>query len=155
MARFNQSAPQTDMPPDVTEADLKHPTSDDYIPYGKQQEYGLEHCGTSLTFYRTPAFGWVLRTLEISRARKAGQTDRYYGITVNDGQSVRVGRGPHVTKEITIHFTTANIERLKPYVELWTRGMTMAGSIRDRISSRRAEGQERRANGEQSWTWNH
>lgn len=106
-----------------------------------------------LLFYHVTGMGWVLTTLQISRARGRQATDRYYGIRCDNEQVVRVGKGPHVTKEVTVYLSPVNFERLKKYIVLFQKGAGRAGTIRDRISSRRAEGQERRANGERSWLW--
>ncbi len=76
-----------------------------------------------------------------------------YGVTVKDGRVVRCGNGPHVTREITVHLTKDNVGRLARYVELWKTGMAEANGIRDRISSRRAQGQAHRAAGRSHWNW--
>lgn len=155
---------QVELPPDVNASDLKYPAYDsdkgvsDGIPYAKQQELGLD--STSLTFYLVSGRhvnDWVLLTLHISnpprRQRNRGvDTTRSYGVSM-DGKVCRVGLGPHVLKEVTVHLSQSNIERLKKYVDLFRKGLAEAGQIRDRISTRRAQGQIHRANGESSWMW--
>ena len=142
-----------ELPPDVAEADVKWPTG--HPQYTPEQKEKLEASGFDyyqpLTFYKTSGFGWVLTTLLIGKGR-GNQPDRYYGYTL-DGKSVRVGRGPHVTAEVGVYLSPANFDRLFKYVELWSKGMAAAGGIRDRISSRRAQGQEHRALGHSSWRW--
>lgn len=56
-------------------------------------------------------------------------------------------------KEVEVHLKQDNVERLRKYLELWTKGMADAGGIRDRISSRRAQGQMERAAGRSYWRW--
>ena len=142
------------LPPNVTPADLKWPETGHSLPYEKYRELGLER--NDLTFYETKGFGWVLCTLHISNASRrqaAGTTDRTYAITVADGKVCRVGRGPHVLSTVTVYLSADNLERLMPYVELYLKGSGDAGNIRDRISSRRAQGQLHRAAGRTSWNW--
>lgn len=143
------------LPPNVTAADLKYPEMGHSLPYEKYKELGLER--NDLTFYETKAFGWVLCTLHISNASRrqaAGTTDRSYAIGVADGKVYRVGRGPHVLNTATVYLSVDNLDRLMPYVELYRKGLEAAGSIRDRISSRRAQGQLHRAAGRTHWYWN-
>lgn len=109
-----------------------------------------------LTFYLVPGCGgWVLTTLHISKAgkRSPGTPDRTYGIGLKDGKVYTVGRGPHVTQVVEVYLRRDNYERLTKYVELWKKGMADAGGIRDRISSRRAQGQQHRAAGRTHWRW--
>jgi hypothetical protein len=148
------------LPPDVTPDDLKWPAPvyegdrvvqpSRHLPYSKLKELGLQ--SDELLFYKTARFGWVLTTLLIAKGR-GNQPARYYGISVTDGQTVRVGRGPHVTDEVTVHLSTDNLERLMRYIKLWNTGMENSGTVRDRISSRRAQGQIERAAGHSSWRW--
>ena len=154
-----KKTPEAELPPGITEADLKWPKYEDSIPWEKRKELGLEDLH-SFKFYLVKGRkdrGWVLTTLLIGtasrRARAGATTDRYYGIEVGTESIVRIGKGPHVLKEIEVHLSNKNIERLTKYVELWRKGMADAGSIRDRISSRRAQGQLYRAEGRTSWTW--
>lgn len=147
--------PTSELPPDVKVGDLKMASWDskDKIPWAELPALGLE--SESLTFYRTTGFGWVLTTLHISNPgsrSRAGAEPRTYGVTM-DGKVVRVGLGPHVTAKVTVHLSRGNLERLRKYVDLRTKGMADAGSIRDRISSRRAQGQLHRQNGRTSWMW--
>jgi hypothetical protein len=105
----------------------------------------------SLTFYKTERMGWVIVTLLIGRGTR-GQPDRYYGITL-DGKVCRVGKGPHVKAIAEVHVRKSREEALKKYLDLYEKGMGDAGSIRDRIGSRRAQGQIMRAQGRHSWMW--
>lgn len=144
-----QSKPEAskDLPADVKAADLVYPkyTSKTKIAWDKLKEQGFT--GDCLRFYKTTGFGWVLTTLLISnpsRRHRADATARTYGVTL-DGRLVRVGLGPHVVAKCSVYVTTANWERLSKYVELWKKGMELAGNTRDRISTRRAQGQAYRS----------
>ena len=75
------------------------------------------------------------------------------GTITMDGKPVRVGSGPHVKATVTIYLKANNIERLQKYVDLWLKGMELAGTTRDRISSQRMQGQINRAAGKTSWSW--
>lgn len=146
-----KKTPAQDLPPDVLAADLKYPELGKFLPYAKQQELGLET--TRLTFYKTKG-GWMLTTLAISNARRGSSfEDRTYAIGVADSKIYTVGGGPHVLTKVEVILTIDNVERLAKYIELWKKGMAEAGSIRDRISSRRAQGQLHRAAGRTSWRW--
>lgn len=141
--------PPPDLPPDVTAADLEYPRYED-----RADDVPMDvHYG--LTFYKTTRLGWTLLTLEIrsgKRRYRPSTTDRSYGITM-DGGLCRVGNGPHVLTTVKVHLTKSNIGRLRKYVDLWTKGMAAAGDTRDRISTRRAQGQAHRAAGRTSWMW--
>jgi hypothetical protein len=120
----------------------------------------LRELSQTLTFYQTQGFGWCLMTLEISRGKR-GHADRSYGVIVGGtseqnrrrGEVCRCGNGPHVTAVVTVWLNTENAERLKGYVAMWKKGMADAGMIRDRISTRRAKGQQMRAEGRTRWQW--
>ena len=143
----------TDLPPDVRVGDLKWPKPGEGLGWEKMKKLGIEH--NSFTFYHVTSFGWVLTTLHISNpsSRSSSTTARSYGVKL-DGSVVRVGKGPHVTKEITVYLSKDNLERLTKYIELWKKGMGRAGEIRDRISSRQAQGQLMRVEGRSHWYWN-
>ena len=125
------------MPPNVQPIDLKYPEG------GCNYKLGDNGC---LHFYKTSRFGWCVATLSIGR-------DRTYAVTL-DGSQVRVGNGPHVEARATVYLSSANAKRLEKYTDLYAAGVGASNDIRDRISSRRAEGQVRRGRGERSWLWN-
>lgn len=147
------------LPPDVTEADTKYPKTPEYDTpeYKILREVTRGEHGGVLTFYHVPAGRkapeWVLTTLRIGGAGRRGTTERYYGIGVADGKVYTVGRGPHVTNVVTVYLSHLNVERLRTYAELWEKGMADAQAIRDRIGTRRAQGQLHRQQGHQSWYW--
>jgi hypothetical protein len=137
----------TTLPKGIEKSDLHVPAdykSYDKVPY-EQRSFELWH---------VTRFGWCIPTLLIGRARRANSTDRTYAVTVEGGQVVRVGRGPHVTATHVVHVTNARHAALKSFLTLREKGQGDAGQIRDRISSRRAQGQLMRAEGRSSWRWN-
>lgn len=143
---------KTALPPDVLPADTKWPS---YAASAKPWRV-REHADLplSLTFYQT-AKGWFCCTLHISNASRrqaAGTAARTYAVG-EDGKVYTLGRGPHVLTEVQVHLTSDNIARLGRWVALYRQGLADAGSIRDHISSRRAQGQLYRAAGRSSWTW--
>lgn len=141
----------TDLPPNVETADTKYNYAK-AVSYKQLTELGLDYNSGwpgALTFYFTERFGWCITTLAIS----GGNPPRTYGIAIKGDSIVTIGRGPHVKKIVEVQLSTDNLERLTPYLKLWLKGMAEAGAIRDRISSRRAEGSLRRSQGQTSWRW--
>lgn len=104
----------------------------------------------------TEKMGWVIPTLFIrnpgSRARD-GAAPRTYAIAVNNGGTCRVGIGPHVLARHSVYVTEANKTRLQWLLDLKHDGAVRSNETRDRISTRRAVGQEMRAAGRSSWLW--
>ncbi len=153
--------PAVELPPDVKASDLDWPKAPDFNgpDWAKYREASYGDHGGRLTFYRVAegrtGTHWVLVTLLIGKAtgRRAGKSDRTYAIGLADRKVYRVGYGPHVQAEVTVHLSHLNLDRLQKYVELWKDGMAQAGTIRDRIGTRRAQGQLHRAAGETSWRW--
>lgn len=145
------AADTNNLPPNVEVADTKWTTGNG-LSWERRKELGLTEL-YSLKFYDVKGLGWVLCTLHIgSGGKRAGNSsERTYGIGVADEKIYTVGRGPHGLREVEVHLTADNIERLMPYVELWRKGMEEANTIRDRISSRRARGVLRRAGLDAPW----
>lgn len=108
--------------------------------------------------WHVTAFGWCIPTLAISssgsRSGRVGSQQRTYAVRVDDGAVVRIGRGPHVKQTLAVHVGPKNVERLQKFLDLRRTGEGKAGEIRDRISSRRAQGALMRAAGRTSWRWN-
>ena len=158
MSKFDPKTSTTPLPAGIVADDMTPPklqyTKDYKIKNPSEQvDHEVGDYG-QLIFYETAGFGWCLATLNISTSRRGNRTtDRTYAIRVNDGASVRVGAGPHVTRTITVYLRKGRLEALKKYIDMYTAGQVAANIIRDRISSRRAEGAERRANNEHSWRW--
>lgn len=134
------------LPPDIRAADLKYPAMGRSLPW-------VEGRQDTLTFYHC-SFGWVLCTLLISAAgrRRSGVPDRYYTIGISDKKVYTVGLNPRV-KSVVVYVSKNNVDRLAKYQDLHTDGLALAGQIRDRTSSRRAQGQLYRQQGRTSWTW--
>jgi len=142
-----------DLPPNVTVADLEYPTGNN-IDWETRKQLGLEEL-YDLVFYKTSGLGWLIATLHIKNPsrRQRGAAARTYAVGINDGKVYRVGLGPHVLKTITVYLSKTNLDRLGNYIRLWKQGLAEAGTVRDRISSRRAQGQIYRSQGRTSWRW--
>ena len=96
---------------------------------------------------------WYIANLLIGKSSR-GYANRTYATRVSDGKTgFRIGKGPHVKSTITVYVTTKNAKRLAKLVEMAGKGEEDANIIRDRISSRRAQGQLHRAAGRTSWSW--
>lgn len=95
---------------------------------------------------------WIVCTLHIANGRR-GQPDRTYGMRCDTKTVVRAGQGPHVLRTVNVYVRQSRTKALAELIELWTKGMANAGTIRDRVSSRRAQGQLERAQGHTSWLW--
>jgi hypothetical protein len=130
------------LPPPLEAADLAFPA--DLLRLAEAAALGLPDA--FLRLYHTERFGWVLCTLPIAAARRGrAETERTYGIALRGEELVTVGRGPHVTREVTAHLSRGNAERLRPLCELYLRGLAKAGDCRDRRSTRAAQTRARNA----------
>lgn len=126
------------LPADVKATDEKYPGFENYVG-----EFELWFAGE-----------WFVPTLEISGGRNAAKYGRRtYAIGVAKGNIVTIGGGPHVTARRRFYVSKARAKALQRYLDLKERGLADASKIRDRVGSRRAEGQLRRAIGQTSWTW--
>lgn len=103
--------------------------------------------------------GFVIPSLLISKtsprrrlANPNASTDRYYA-TALDGKIYRVGKGPHVLSTTVVYVKKSRESALQKFLDLMDKGSADANMIRDRISSRRAQGAMYRAQGRSSWTW--
>lgn len=134
------------LPGDIIESDTVYPK------YGRTRNPS-NTVVANFTMDYTAQFGWCIRTLGIRRARRAGRTDRTYAIRVNTKQPVRIGAGPHVLRTVTVYVTEKRKPKLQRFLDMQTLGEEQAGTIRDRISSRRAQGALMRAQGRTSWRW--
>ncbi len=126
--------PEIELPKGVKEADLSYPKN--------YKIRVVEH----LDMYYTSGFGWCIATLHIRNAgrRNAHKDSRTYAIRVDTEECVRVGLGPHVLKRITVYVSEKRLKDLQKYVDLKNSGEVTANEIRDRISTRRAQGSLRR-----------
>ena len=148
--------PKAKLPEGILESDLNYPRFVD----GVGLAYDLGENGR-LEFYEVksgrvdragcPATFWCIATLFIGKGRQ--HADRTYAVRVDDGSLVRVGKGPHVLRTLVVYVAKDRAEALKKYTDLYVAGSEKAGMVRDRISSRRAQGQLERAAGNRSWRW--
>src|SRR4029077_16922930 len=101
--------------------------------------------------------GWAIPTLHIRNAGRRshpGATNRRpYAVATENGKTYRVGLGPHVEETHPVWVKKSRLQALLKFIELKNGGEGSAGQIRDRISSRRAQGQVMRAEGRSSWRW--
>lgn len=135
-----------DLPKGVLVKDLEYPKYTPKAPrvlYDKTFElWGVENR------INPKRVDWMIPTLHIQnpgRRSMPGVVRRTYAIGVADSKVYTVGMGPHVKTTLTVYVTEANVERLKPFLELHEKGMADASQIRDRISTRRAQGAIRRS----------
>jgi hypothetical protein len=123
------------LPATLTEKDLTPaPHMKDYKKYDGDYALGFD-------LWYVANFGWVIPTLTIknvSRHDTRHSQQRTYAVTL-DGKVVRVGFGPHVTHQVTVHGRKSRAAVLAKFIELRTKGEADAGQIRDRISTRRAQ----------------
>lgn len=127
------------LPEGILESDTKYPK---YDPKNRVIE-------TIRLYDLGGRFGWCIATLPINP-----RTNRTYGFRVQEGgRSDVVTMGNPQTRIVTLYVTQKRQKALQPYLDMYRAGIEQAGAIRDRIGSRRAEGQVRRARGERSWLW--
>jgi hypothetical protein len=131
----------TKLPTGITAADLKFPkwTSSDKLARDKDGN------GRVFDLWYTSAMGWVIPTLQIARGKR-GYADRTYAVCVNGKGLCRVGQGPHVTEQVTVYVRESRAEALAKYLTLQEQGAADSHKVRDRISTRRAQGALRRTN---------
>jgi len=108
-----------------------------------------DYPNASFDMWYVESFGWVIPTLHIRNAssRSSGtyrDVPRTYACKVSDGSVVRVGLGPHVLKQVTVHVKKSRLSVLQKYLDMRQQGAADANTIRDRISTRRARGALRR-----------
>jgi hypothetical protein len=130
------------LPPGVKLSDLAYPRHHYDVPL--EQRDTVTH---TLTLDYVESFGWCVRTLHIrnpGRRARAGATERTYASRVSDGRPVRIGIGPHVKRTIHVYVRRSRLDALKRLVDLHEQGAVDANTIRDRISSRRAQSALRR-----------
>lgn len=130
------SATKTEFPEGVVKADTQYP---------KWRENNPVKVVETLTFIRSERFGWVVTTLAIN-----ARQNRYYAATL-DGETCTVGNPK--SQLLTVYVKESRATQLSEWIKASKAGEERAGEIRDRIGSRRAEGQERRARGETYWRW--
>jgi hypothetical protein len=141
------AAPSFPLPQGVTQADTTYrhaPASYSQKRWVEWQKKNRTVEPQELTLYYTERFGWVIATLHISNSRNRANPARTYGVDLK-GNLVRVGAGPHVKQTVRLRLYEDRLSDLQPYIDLYYKGMEEAGSCRDRISTRRAQGTLRRS----------
>lgn len=146
------------LPDGIERTDLDRPAWDDkrdklVVTWGDEREAPVDR----FELWHTSGFGWCIPTLHIAnpsrRARTAGvQDSRTYAVTL-DGKVVRIGMGPHVTERVTVYIRKRRLSALQRFIDLMVKGQGDAQEVRDRISTRRAQGVLHRAAGKTSWRW--
>lgn len=124
------------LPAGIIKSDLHYPkyTSEDALV----KDYDRQ----SFEIWYTERMGWCVPTLLISRAGRRsapGASDRTYATTL-DGSVVRIGLGPHVLAKHTVYVRASRESALEKFLALRDKGASDANQIRDRISTRRAQG---------------
>lgn len=109
----------------------------------------------SFEIWNVKNFGWCIPTLAIKRAGRSSLNDtrRTYAVRISDSNVCRIGHGPHVLATHTVYIKATRVQALACFLNLQRKGLEDAGSVRDRISSRRAQGQLERAQGKSFWRW--
>jgi hypothetical protein len=122
------------LPQGILVADLQYPRRGQHADKVRWEDRSFE-------LWYVPSFGWCIPTLQIRGVsrRSTQTTPRTYAVTVNEGKVVRIGLGPHVTLRHTVHVRKNRVAALKRYIELRNGGAVKANTIRDQISSRRAQ----------------
>ena len=133
------------LPKGITVKDCKYPSYKDK----DQLNWQVGQHG-QLDLHYTERFGWVITTLHISNASKRQRMagingSRSYGITVDGGQIVSVGLGPHVKASVTVYIRNSRTAKLQKFIDLYNKGMEDANNIRDRRSTRIAQTKQRNA----------
>lgn len=138
------------LPKGILASDLKRPSWHSKVKMAHPE--GDKYGEVKFELVRTTAFGWCISTLLIAKASgrrsSAPGGDRTYAVRCNgdyhDGETVRIGFGPHVTFRGTVYVKASRAKALAKYLGLLGQGAVRANEIRDRISSRRAQSAMRR-----------
>jgi hypothetical protein len=138
------------LPKGIVERDLTYP---DTRKGGDYFAKGIDCNDHQFEIWYVRNFGWCIPTLDIGGAGRQA-TRRTYAVKVDTGNVVRIGKGPHVTATHRVYVRESRLKDLQKFLDLRRKGAGDAGSIRDRISTRRAQGQQERAAGNHYWRWN-
>lgn len=155
MTRTRKTTESTELPKGVTKYDLEYPKYDARLKVkGRKEPGGYKDPSvpmtpggydSTLTFIESGRIGWVVATLSIN-----ARTNRTYAVDL-EGSVFTVGNP--ASRVVTVHVKESRAKALTPWIEAHKKGLEIAGNVRDRIGSRRAEGQEKRARGLSSWRW--
>ena len=136
------------LPDAVKVTDLSYPS---WKAKGGAKHYSdpSTHQSADFELWYSTGFGWCIPTLSIGTSRRANQGhsggERTYAVRVSTGETVRIGNGPHVTARVKVYVRVNRVEKLRALFELQNSGAERANTIRDRISTRRAQGAMRRS----------
>ncbi len=135
------------LPKGIAQSDLER------IPYdSKDQVPDSQWDDREFEIWLVKDWGWCIPTLLISSSRRAA-TDRTYAVRISGQQQVRIGRGPHVLKTLTVYVRKSRLDAMQQYLDMRKGAKVEAHQTRDRISSRRLQGSINRAAGLRSWRW--
>lgn len=138
-----KKATETTLPTGITKSDLTYPKNAYKMQarspvndgYGGSYEQPME-----FRLWFVESFGWCIPTLRIAKSGRANQShsggERTYAVTM-DGDTVRIGNGPHVKATHTVYIKKTRLAKLQKYWDLKGKGEVDANMIRDRRSSRR------------------
>jgi hypothetical protein len=132
------------LPAPVTQEDLTRPAD--------WKELVEDFEKSQFEMWYVPSFGWVIPTLLIRRSQRADRSNRTYAKAVSDGRICRVGLGPHVTAQVTVYVRKVRAVALQALLDLKFQGEIDSNTIRDRISSRRAQTMLRRSSSRSPWS---
>jgi len=142
MKKKGKRPPETKLPEGILENDLLFPGWGHDTPHEDRIDYEAGDHG-QLEMWYTEAFGWCIPTLKIGNAGRH-DTRRTYAIAINTAAGCRIGHGPHVKRTVTVYIRKNRVEALQKFIDLYNKGLEMAGFTRDRISTRRMNTQNRR-----------
>jgi len=135
------------LPAKIQVRDLKYPSWESY------KDNDENRYTTQFELWYTERFGWCIPTLLINKANRSTTfKDRTYGVSL-EGQVVRMGRGPHILKTVMVYVRNGRKAALQKFLDLKIQGEASAGDIRDTISTRRAQGAQRRMGGLGGFAW--
>lgn len=133
------------LPDGINETDLKWPS------WESTKDNEENRVVDNFELWFTQGFGWCIPTLLISKAsRRSSMSNRTYAVTL-DNQPVRIGKGPHILRTVTVYVKSRRKNDLQKFLDLKESGSQTAGNIRDRISTRRAQTALRRGSLFAAW----
>lgn len=131
----------------VEKVELPDGIKAEYLKYPDYKNKDEGHLVDTLVFLHSDRIGWVVGTLWINQRQ-----NRTYATDIN-GKIYTCGNPS--TNILYAHVTEkrAKDPKVAKWLEAKRKGLEGAGNIRDRIGSRRAQGQVMRAEGRTSWMW--
>lgn len=142
------------LPTGIVAADLVRP-SWKLRKNSPQRQATVDYSPVEFELWHTTGFGWCIPTLHIRNASRRHYATRVeprtYAARVDDGATVRIGLGPHVDARVTVYVKVNRLAALQKFLDLQIAGAVSANTIRDRISSRRAQHDIRRSDSAARW----